>query len=123
MQTTNGPMALWKQEVTAGPVALPGNKYQEPVSVHSQYVVLLDFHGPEPYLVWDVTPTQASGTAPQPWAWDQAANTTTPVFFLGAGNHTLTIRQRDSGTKLDRLLITNNLTLIPDTVVKILRSP
>src|SRR5207249_10060712 len=31
MQTTNGPMALWKKDVTAGPVALPGNKYQESV--------------------------------------------------------------------------------------------
>jgi hypothetical protein len=49
MRTTNGPMALWKKDVTARPVALPGNKYQERVSVRSQYVVLLDFHGPEPY--------------------------------------------------------------------------
>jgi len=113
LQTTNGPMTLWKKDVPAGPVALPGNKYQESVSVHAQYVVLLAFHGPAPYLVWDVTPPPASGTAPQPWTWDQAANTTTPVFFLGAGTHTLTIRQRESGTKLDKLVITNNLTLIP----------
>ncbi len=113
IQTTNGPMAVWTKAVPAGPVALPGNKYQEPYTVRSQYFVLLAFQGPVPYLVWDVTPPQASGTSPQPWVWDQAATTTTPVFFLGAGSHTLTIRQRESGTKLDKLLITNNLTLLP----------
>jgi len=113
IQTTNGPMAVWTKAVPAGPVALPGNKYQEPYTVRSQYFVLLAFQGPVPYLVWDVTPPQASGTSPQPWVWDQAATTTTPVFFLGTGSHTLTIRQRESGTKLDQLLITNNLTLLP----------
>ena len=106
-------MVLWKKNVLAGPITLPGNKYQESVAVPSQYFVLLDFHGAEPYLVWDVTPPQTSGGSPQLWLWDQAANDTTPVFFLGAGNHTLIIRQRESGTKLDKLMITNNLNLIP----------
>jgi len=113
IQTTNSPMALWKKDVPAGPMTLPGNKYAAPANADFQYFVLLAFQGPVPYLVWDVTPPQASGTSPQPWVWDQAATTTTPVFFLGTGSHTLTIRQRESGTKLDQLLITNNLTLIP----------
>ena len=113
IQTTNGPMAVWKQDVPAGPITLPGNQYQEPTPVKSQYFVLLDVHGQEPFLMWDVTPTQTSGTSSQSWVWDQAASSTTPVFYLEAGSHTLTIKQRESGTKLDRLLITNDLTLIP----------
>jgi len=50
---------------------------------------------------------------PQPWVWDQAASHTTPVFYLDAGSHTLTLKQRESGTKLDKLIITNDLTLVP----------
>jgi Bacterial Ig domain/Fibronectin type III domain len=113
IQTTNGPMAVWKQDVPAGPITLPGNQYQEPTPVKSQYFVLLDVHGQEPLLMWDVTPTQTSGTSPQPWVWDQAASSTTPVFYLEAGSHTLTIKQRESGTKLDKLMITNDVTLVP----------
>ena len=112
MQTTYHPMLLWKKNVLAGPIMLPGNQYQESVKVPSMYVVLLAFQGPPPYLVWDVTPPPAS-TPPPPWTWDEAANNTTPVFFLGAGNHTLILRQRESGTKLDQLLITNNFSLTP----------
>jgi len=33
-------------------------------------------------------------------------------LFPRSGNHTLTIRQRDSGTKLDKLVITNNINLL-----------
>ena len=113
IQTTNGPMAVWKKNVPAGPVTLPGNQYQERTPVKSQYFVLLDFHGQEPFLMWDVTPTQTSDTSPQPWVWDQAASSTTPIFYLEVGSHTLTIKQRESGTKLDKLIITNDLNLIP----------
>jgi len=77
------------------------------------FFIGVDVHGPAPYLVWDVTPMPTSRTPPPPWAWDEAASDTTPVFFLVAGNHTLTIRQRESGSKLDKLVITNNLNLIP----------
>jgi hypothetical protein len=109
IETTYGPMALWKRDVSAGPVSLPGNKYQAPGPGRSQYLVLLA----TPYLVWDVTPPPTAGTAPQAWRWDQAAMDTTPVFWLDAGSHTLTIRQRQSGTRLDKLMITNNLDLVP----------
>jgi Bacterial Ig domain/Fibronectin type III domain len=113
IQTTRGPLAVWQQEVAAGPLALPGNKYEEPDTVRAQYVVFLAFHAPPPYLVWNVTPPLGPSSLPQPWGWDQAASDTTPVFFLNAGVHTLTIRQRDSGTKLDKLVITNDVNWMP----------
>jgi len=73
----------------------------------------LVFHAPPPYLVWNVTPPLGPSSLPQPWGWDQAASDTTPIFFLNAGVHTLTIRQRDSGTKLDKLVITNDVNWMP----------
>src|SRR5438067_272973 len=57
IQVTNGQMAVWKKDVPAGPIALPGNQYQAPSSVNAQYFVLLAFQGPEPYLMWDVSPS------------------------------------------------------------------
>ena len=36
------------------------------------------------------------------------------VFYLNAGQHTLTIKQREDGTKIDKLLITNDLSLTPE---------
>jgi len=85
----------------------------EPGTVRAQYVVFLAFHAPPPYLVWNVTPPLGPSSLPQPWGWDQAASDTTPIFFLNAGVHTLTIRQRDSGTKLDKLVITNDVNWMP----------
>jgi hypothetical protein len=113
IQTTQGPLAVWQQEVAAGPFALPGNTYEEPGTVRAQYVVFLAFQAPPPYLVWNVTPPLGPSSLPQPWGWDQAASDTTPIFFLNAGVHTLTIRQRDSGTKLDKLVITNDVNWMP----------
>jgi hypothetical protein len=47
------------------------------------------------------------------WVWDQAASDTMPIFFLEAGEHTLIIKQRESGAKLDQLLITNDIEYRP----------
>jgi len=114
IQTTNRPLAVWKKNVLAGgQMALPGNQYQEKGTVPSMYLVLLAFQGPAPYLVWNVTPPLESSSLPAPWGWDEAASDTTPVFFLNAGIHTLTIKQRESGTKLNSLVITNDFSLVP----------
>ncbi len=102
--TTDVPLDVWRMDVTAGTVSLPGNQQGDPSGVGSMYLVLVDFHG--------------NGEAPQDgtpltWVWDQAASTTTPVFFLEPGEHTLVIKQRTSGTRLDQLLITNDLEFRP----------
>jgi hypothetical protein len=109
IHTTNGPMTVWQKEILAGTIALPGNKYQGPRRVNANYFVLLAPHGPSPYQVWEIIPPAPSAS----WIWDQAVSDTTPVFFLEAGVHTLVIKQRERGTKLDKLLITNDADIIP----------
>jgi hypothetical protein len=63
------------------------------------------------YVVWE-TPRGASAA----WGWDQVSNRggADPVMYeLSAGQHTLVIKQREEGTKLDRILITNDLAYVP----------
>jgi len=51
------------------------------------------------------------------WVWDQVSSqggADPVVFYLEAGEHTLTIKQRDDGTKLDKIMITNNLGYVPE---------
>jgi hypothetical protein len=50
------------------------------------------------------------------WVWDQVTNgskTNLMRFTLTAGTHTLHIGRRENGTKLDKLLITNDLAFVP----------
>ena len=50
------------------------------------------------------------------WVWDKVSNdkVADPVFYtLSTGKHTLTIKQREDGTKLDKFIITDNLNLKP----------
>ena len=61
------------------------------------------------YRLWEIGARGASAS----WTWDQAALSTDPVFFLDAGVYTLLIKQRQSGPKLDKLLLTNDLDLVP----------
>ena len=59
----------------------------------------------EDYALWD---TQRVET----WVWDQANNRggdDPVIFYLEAREHTLTIRHREDGTKIDRILITNDI--------------
>jgi len=62
------------------------------------------------YALWD---TEQSST----WVWDQVKNRGGPdpvVYYLEAGEHVLTIAQREDGTKIDRILITNDLGYVPE---------
>ena len=55
--------------------------------------------------IWGVT--QSSN-----WIWDTIRNgTQTMIYPLTSGSHTLTIAYREQGTKLDKLLITNDATV------------
>lgn len=49
------------------------------------------------------------------WAWETVKNRTTNAipFELTAGTHTLTIKQREAGAKIDRILITNDMGFAP----------
>ncbi len=57
------------------------------------------------------------------WAWDEVNHwgsgtetdpETDPVIYtLSAGEHVLMIKHREDGTKLDRLLITNDMSFVP----------
>jgi hypothetical protein len=62
-----------------------------------------------PFLLWD---TQVSNQ----WVWDKVNNrdVADPVYFdLAPGVHTLLIQQREDGTKIDTLLLTNDLKFVP----------
>ena len=63
------------------------------------------------YSLWD---TALGGT--ETWIWDKVNNrggADPVVYSLGAGQHTLIIKQREDGTKIDRILITNDMQYIP----------
>ena len=50
------------------------------------------------------------------WHWDDVHNGTasaTMTYSLAAGTHTLTFAYREDGTRLDRVLITNDLAFVP----------
>lgn len=98
LKTTDVPLSVRKREVSARTVSLPGNKHDNPGGVDSHYIVLLDFHAENGLSTW---------------RWYQAAQDTTPIFLLNSGTHTFTVKHRWAGTKLDRLLITNDLDFVP----------
>jgi hypothetical protein len=67
--------------------------------------------------LWD---TKLGGK--ETWVWDRVSHRTGAApgegvtlmqYALAAGTHTLQIKQRDDGTKLDKILITNDLNYIP----------
>ncbi len=62
--------------------------------------------------VWDVS--QGSS-----WHWDQANNrgVADPVIFLlTAGHHALKIKAREDGTKIDKLLLIDNMEFVPTSL-------
>ena len=63
------------------------------------------------YALWD---TQISTT----WVWDQVNdrnNNADPVIYnLSKGEHTLMIKQREDGTRLDKIIITNDADYYPN---------
>jgi hypothetical protein len=118
LQTTDTALMLWKRQVAAGTVVLPGNQYGSPAGVHSNYLILVGSEASgqattgADYAVWTLPSNAEMGTAPM-WSWDQASSDSMPVFFLEPGEHTLRIKQRESGSQLDQLLITNDVEYQP----------
>ncbi|GIX49564.1 MAG: hypothetical protein KatS3mg131_3775 [Candidatus Tectimicrobiota bacterium] len=98
IETGDVPLVVWQRSLAAGTHSLPGNYFGSPQGVHSNYLVLLDL----------------GGQAPVPgWLWSQAGADSMPVLFLDAGVYTLVIKQRESGTQLDRLLLTSDVEYVP----------
>jgi hypothetical protein len=61
------------------------------------------------YKVWDIQECSS-------WAWDlvNSLKENDPLLFkLSAGTHTLTLMQREDGTKIDRILITSDTQYFP----------
>jgi hypothetical protein len=62
------------------------------------------------YALWD---TKRAET----WVWDQVSNRNVAnlvIYYLEAGEHTLIIKQREDGTKIDSILITKDLEYAPE---------
>ncbi len=62
------------------------------------------------YALWD---TQVSTS----WVWDKISHRegADPVhYYLKAGEHTLKIKQREDGTKIDKIIITRDMGFVPD---------
>ncbi len=88
-------------------------RVQAPTSANNSFLVRMD---DDPDRTWTIPVTAK-------WGWDEvnhwgSGTETDPeidpvIFTLSAGEHVLTIKHRECGTKLDRLLITNELTFIP----------
>ena len=78
-----------------------------PDANHDSFFVQID-NGPDNY--WDVQ----NGAA---WHWDQVNNQTHHVdpakFTLTKGTHTIKIKLRENGTKLDRIFLTNDIIVTP----------
>ncbi len=88
-------------------------RVQAPTDADNSFLVQMD-DGPD--RIWTIALTDS-------WAWDEvnhwgSGTETDPeidpvIFTLSAGEHVLMIKHREDGTKLDGLLITNDLTFIP----------
>ena len=93
--TTGGTYKLWGRAIA-------------PTDADDSFWVRIDGG---PWTNWnDITPGAS-------WHWATVtndANNDAPVLAnLAAGNHTITFAYREDGARLDRILITNDLTLVP----------
>jgi hypothetical protein len=82
---------------------------QAPTTSHDSWWVRMD--AAATFINWNGIP---AGTA---WHWapvhDSTNGNQVVQFNLTAGTHTLELAYREDGTKLDRVLITNDLALVP----------
>ena len=100
-----GGQATYTFSVPAGTYAIWG-RVLAATTADDSFSVSLDGSA---FTIWDV---QGSSS----WVWDRVSGrgVADPLLFsLAAGTHTLVIKQREDGTRLDRLLITSDLTFVP----------
>jgi hypothetical protein len=60
------------------------------------------------FYLWDI-PVEGK------WVWSQVADRVTGAigFSLKAGNHTLVLKQREAGARIDKIIVTNDLGFRP----------
>jgi hypothetical protein len=124
----SGGQYVWVPERTGNltDASAPGGEalYQFTAPVTGTYVVWGQVSAPStasdsffvamdeaPYFVWGL-PRDASGA----WQWaalSEAGSKQAVRFELAAGEHTLRVKQREDGAKLDRLVLTNDVDFIP----------
>ena len=59
--------------------------------------------------LWD---TQQAGS----YVWDKVNNrgdSNPVVYYLAVGEHTLTIKKREDGTIIDKIIVTNDMVMFP----------
>ncbi len=107
----NGYAQFYFEVPENGTYAIWGSEVSNDTASDSFFVAVDD----QPYLTWH---TKLGGE--ETWTWDVVSQrdvenlqyTIAPkTYWLSAGSHTLTIMQREDGTKLDRILVTNDLTI------------
>lgn len=79
--------------------------------LHDSFKVIMD---QQPEVIWHISGNYS-------WTWDQVyvLNGIDPVIFhLTAGTHTLGIKNREWGSKIDKVIITNNLGFNPSGLTK-----
>lgn len=93
---------------TAGDYMLWGRQHS-PSTGHNSFFVSVDSR---PFLTWNTALTNL-------WLWDQLRDGYSGSgvkLHLGVGKHTLRIKQREDGTRLDQILITSMPAPFPSTV-------
>jgi hypothetical protein len=115
--TANSGLASWSFSVPTGGNYVVWARVQAPNSSADSFFVHMDAAAED---IYDV----AEGTQGPPYQWSRVNGrngTPTPrtidprIFSLTAGNHTLHFRGREPGTRLDRLVVTNDLSYVPTT--------
>lgn len=97
-------------EVPASGVYMIWGRVQADIDADSFLVVLDENY--EEAVLWDT----ARSTNSEPWRWDGVNDRGVgdpALFLLEAGEHTLTIKQREDGAKIDKILITNDFDYTP----------
>jgi hypothetical protein len=68
----------------------------------------------QPFVKWNDIFTRAGGTT---WKWDDLRNSdagsVVVIFSLASGTHQLVVAYREDGARIDRIRITNDLSLTP----------
>lgn len=78
---------------------------------HDSFKVMMD---QQSEIIWHIS-------GKYDWTWDQvydAGGNDPIIFHLTAGTHTLKISNREWGSKLDKLIITDNMSFNPSTLTK-----